>query len=74
MIQDHKGNEFTSLDDMLKKYNISRKAYSNRIIAGWSLEDVLTKESKNNQTYKNPSQEQIEKLKRIIRGEGGYND
>lgn len=39
---DHEGNEFSSINDMCKHWNITRQLYSSRIKLGWSVEKALT--------------------------------
>ena len=39
---DHYGNEFSSIIEMCKKYNVSYNRYSRRIGIGWSIEEALT--------------------------------
>lgn len=41
--EDHLGNRYESLHEMLCHYNITRSAYEKRMEYGWSLEDILTK-------------------------------
>lgn len=39
---DHLGNEYNSISDMCKAYNIDRCTYNNRTRSGWSKEKALT--------------------------------
>ena len=48
--QDHLGNKYTSLADMLKRYHMPYSAYSSRLQLGWSLEKTLTTPRKKNRT------------------------
>jgi hypothetical protein len=41
-IIDHLGNEFTSISDMCKFWNMTRSTYNARIKNGWSIERALT--------------------------------
>ena len=43
IIKDHLGNEYKSMNDMCKHYNIVEKTFVGRIGRGMSLEDALTK-------------------------------
>lgn len=40
---DHLGNEYESLNQMCRAYNIDRSAYTSRLKLGWSQKDALTK-------------------------------
>lgn len=40
--KDHLGNEFISLKEMLKHYDLDRSNYYRRKERGWSLEKILT--------------------------------
>lgn len=44
---DHLGNEFTDIGVMCKHYGVGRTTYNQRIKAGWSIKDALTKQVKN---------------------------
>lgn len=44
---DHLGNEFTDIGEMCKHYNIGRTTYNQRIKAGWTVKDALTRKVKN---------------------------
>lgn len=39
---DHLGNKFSSVEEMIKHWGISRRAYNKRRDKGWSLERILT--------------------------------
>lgn len=43
--QDHLGQEFTSMVEMARHWNISNKLLSGRLSKGWTLEDALTKKN-----------------------------
>lgn len=49
---DHLGNKFSSVEEMIKHWGISRRAYNKRRDKGWSLERILTTPIKENQTAK----------------------
>jgi hypothetical protein len=51
---DHLGNEFNSMTAMCRYYNVSYKAFRERIRSGRSLEQALTDESKSNGYRKRP--------------------
>lgn len=44
--KDHLGNNFSSIGDMIKHYGITRTVYGYRKKLGWSLKDILTTPSK----------------------------
>ena len=52
LVEDHLGNTYSSIGSMCRHYNITRKAYNNRIIRGWSIEDTLTTPVKPMKRYK----------------------
>ena len=61
---DHLGNQFSSLHELCKQYNINKGIYQSRKKNGWSLEKILTTPNKNHNpvtdhkgiTYKNKQQ------------------
>lgn len=50
--KDHLGNEFESISDMCKYYNITPSAYKDRQRKKWSLEQTLTTPLSEKKTYK----------------------
>lgn len=46
IIKDHTGQEFKSISDMCKKWNIGRSTYNARIKQGWTIEKALTTKAK----------------------------
>lgn len=46
--KDHLGNVYRSMDEMCKKYGITKNKLNYRLRAGWSLKDALTKGNKSN--------------------------
>lgn len=44
--QDHLGNQFTSIKSMCDHYGVSPAQFANRLSLKWSLEDALTKETR----------------------------
>lgn len=52
LVRDHLENEFVTLNDMLKHYDVAWDTYFNRIKAGWNLEDILTKPVEENRRRK----------------------
>ena len=46
--KDHLGNVYKSMDEMCRKYKITKNKLNYRLRAGWSLKDALTKGNKSN--------------------------
>lgn len=42
IVNDHEGNQYNSIKDMAKSYNINTKTLYARIQSGWSIEKALT--------------------------------